>query len=159
MDTYSIEIDAELYTYLKQHIDDFEDTPNSVIKRLLGLSSARSYTSPIQDQETRPTKKTGLKRRRQTSLSELVGNGDLRPDEELILKINGKEVCKGTIDGDLILWNNERYSMSGLAVKFLQQEGYNTKHARGPAFWFTEKNKSIKELWDAFLGLKEFLGD
>lgn len=158
MGKYSIEIDAELYAYLKQNIEDFGETPNRVIKRLLGLSPASSHSLPQKNQVAPPSKRSGLKRRPQTSLSRLVGEGRLEPDEELRLIINGKEMCKAKIEGDLISWENKRYSMSGLAVKFLQKEGYNTNHARGPAYWFTDKGKSIKDLWDKFLDTKEFLG-
>lgn len=158
MGKYSIEIDAELYAYLKQHIVDFGETPNRVIKRLLGLSPASSDSLPQKNQAALPSKRSGLKRRPQASLSKLVSESKLEPGEELKLIINGKEVCKAKIDGDLISWENKRYSMSGLAVKFLQKEGYNTNHARGPAFWYTAKGKSVKELWDEVVNFDEFIG-
>lgn len=158
MDMFSIEIDAELYAYLKQHIEDFGETPNRVIKRLLGLTLASADSLPLKSQEALPAKKSGLKRRPQTSLSRLVNEGKLEPDEELRLIINGKEVCRAKIDGDLISCDNKRFSMSGLAVKFLKKEGYNTKHARGPAFWYTAQGKSVKELWDDVVNLDEFIG-
>lgn len=36
---YQIEVDEEVYNFLKQHAEPFEDTPNSVLRRFLPLKS------------------------------------------------------------------------------------------------------------------------
>lgn len=36
---YQIEVDEEVYNFLKQHAEPFEDTPNGVLRRLLPLKS------------------------------------------------------------------------------------------------------------------------
>jgi len=42
----TIEIDDELMTHLKNNADPFNDTPNSVLRRLLGLNEESSLRSP-----------------------------------------------------------------------------------------------------------------
>jgi len=36
---YQIEVDEEIYNFLKQHAEPFKDTPNSVLRRFLPLKS------------------------------------------------------------------------------------------------------------------------
>ena len=36
---YQIEVDKEVYNFLKQHAEPFKDTPNSVLRRFLPLKS------------------------------------------------------------------------------------------------------------------------
>lgn len=36
---YQIEVDEEVYNFLKQHAEPFKDTPNSVLRRFLPLTS------------------------------------------------------------------------------------------------------------------------
>ncbi len=42
----SIEIDDEVYAWLKRQADPFEDTPNSVLRRIAGIASNGQTTPP-----------------------------------------------------------------------------------------------------------------
>jgi negative regulator of replication initiation len=44
---YKIDVDEEVWQYLKKHAEPFEDTPNSVLKRLLFERTERRPENPI----------------------------------------------------------------------------------------------------------------
>jgi hypothetical protein len=50
-----------------------------------------------------------------------------------------------------LLKDGVKYSMSNLARKLFNGEGYHVKTVSGPVYWFTENNDSIKNLWDDYL--------
>jgi hypothetical protein len=47
----TIRIDEEVFDELKKHAEPFIDTPNSVLRRLLGLSEARAATNGSSDRD------------------------------------------------------------------------------------------------------------
>lgn len=152
-----IEVDEQVYQFLVKRIKDFNDTPNSVLRRLFKLGPSVGLLDIGSDYNVVENDKH--KRKPQTKLSALVADGLLREGQVLDLKINEETVCQAKIHGDLLDREGQDYSMSALAVEFLQKQGYETEHARGPAYWFTDEGKSIKELWDVFLDTKEFVGE
>ena len=152
MPVHTIEIDEELYVYLVNNISDFGEPPNDVIKRLLGLSGERQRTE--KDSFGKPFRNKTPKRKPKTSLTTLVKNGFLNKNDELRLVIDGNEACRAKIDGDLIRWEDKLYSMSSLAVEFLQKGGYETYAARGPAYWF-KGTDSIMVLWEKYLNSEQ----
>lgn len=152
-----IEVDEQVYRFLVKKIKDFNDTPNSVLRRLFNLGPSVGLLDMGSDYNVVENDKH--KRKPQTKLSALVVDGLLREGQVLNLIINEAIACQAKIHGDLLDWQGAHYSMSALAVKFLQDQGYETEHARGPMYWFTDEGKSIKELWDVFLDTKEFVGE
>ncbi|MBT4484243.1 MAG: hypothetical protein HOC71_11280 [Candidatus Latescibacteria bacterium] len=40
MNYYKIEVDEDVYKYLKQHATPFEDTPNSVLRKILAINKS-----------------------------------------------------------------------------------------------------------------------
>ncbi len=152
MRVYTVEVDEEVYNYLVDNINDFGEPPNAVLRRLLGLERVKGNTrtaSRDNHQQELP-----IKRRPKTRLSTLVRNNFLNKDDNLTLVIDGKEIIKAKIDGDSVLYNNKKYSMSALAVEFLRKAGYDTYAARGPAYWFKNDN-SVMVLWDEYLRSKD----
>jgi hypothetical protein len=49
----SIEVDDEVFEMLKGHAEPFVDTPNTVLRRLLGIGQARPPRQPAADSELR----------------------------------------------------------------------------------------------------------
>lgn len=152
-----IEVDEQVYSYLLKNIKDFNETPNSVLRRLFRLGSSPGLLDTGTTEEDGDLISDKSKRKPQTKISELVNKGYLGDGEKLHLKINDVVVCTAKIQGDLLDWQSRQYSMSALAVKFLQEQGYETEHARGPAYWFTNEGISVKELWDEYLEKHYFL--
>lgn len=146
----NIEIDDEVYSYLTSNAKPFIDkTPNDVLRRLFSLNKLREVNP-------KPSGGSIRKKRKQpkTNLSDLVNVGLLAEGQELFLHdyqgnlINGfsAKLTKG-----FLLYDNNYYSMSDLARNLLNKNGFHSDSVRGPIFWYTEKGKSVKELWDIYL--------
>jgi len=146
----TIEIDNEVYRALEKHVEGFSDTPNQVLRRILGLSEkehggvAKFKISPDQARTKAP----------KVDLQTLIQVGSLTDGERLSFrdyqqnKVNGVEA---TIRGKQLEYKGKRYSMSSLASEVMQNQGYVNKSYRGPIFWYTDEGKSIHELWQSYL--------
>ncbi len=90
---YEIEIDDDVMRHLKQHAEPFEDTPNSVLRRLL---IAQSSTRASNSSEKRSPSKSSTRQRREKR-SNRAPVGSLLPEERYetpllraIAKLGGK---------------------------------------------------------------------
>ena len=162
----SIKIDNDVFAHLQKHARPFVDTPNSTLRRLLGIGSTAAATrtekfSPTVDAELEELLAESLAAARNRSkapkadLEVLIQSALLRNGQKLYLvDYQGNKVQKlspAVISGGDVIFNNQRYSMSSLAQELLAKVGFKSNSVRGPAHWVTENGKSIKELWQQYL--------
>lgn len=158
-----IEIDSEVFTYLQKHSEPFVDTPNSTLRRLLGIEGGMPSVKPggatlssDKDVGQPLTESIEVTRHRSQNadLEVLAKAGTVRNGEKLyLIDYQGNRVPKlyATISGRDLAYNGQRYSMSKLAREFLAKFGFRSKHVRGPAHWITKDGKLIKDLWQQYL--------
>ncbi len=166
MESIEIDIDNDVYAYLKKHARPFVDTPNSTIRRLLGIGDAAATTktkksSPAVDDDLEESQAESLAAARnrfkapKADLEVLIQSALLRNGQKLyLIDYKGNKVQKlspAVISGGDVIFNNQRYSMSSLAQELLAKVGFNSRSVRGPAHWVTEDGESIKELWMQYL--------
>ena len=151
----SIEIDNDVYSFLEAKVQGFDDTPNFVLRRLLGIKTASSEEASSRPPVPIPSK---LKRKRgkapKTNLRDLVRVGSLSEGQTLYMhdyqgnKING---VQAQIRGNSLEYNGRFYSMSKLVREVMNKRGYGSNSFRGPQFWYTAQGKCIKDMWDEYL--------
>ena len=141
----TIQVDDDVYAFLQRKGITFEETPGMTVRRLLRLGSrATRRHSPSGP-------RAPGRRRPKADLEILVSAGALEADETLELRdyqgrrINDREA---SVAGNHLLFDGKKYSMSNLAQILLKRHGYESKAVRGPAFWYTKRGRSIKDLWD-----------
>lgn len=61
--SHTIRIDSEVYEWLKRQAVPFDDTPNSVLRRVAGLNSDKQKSSTASSQTPRTSKEPGSGRR------------------------------------------------------------------------------------------------
>lgn len=150
----SIEVDDDVYTTLEAKVRGFGDTPNLVLKRLLGVGalSQPQVTKPIAVYAPSQKRKRG--KAPKTNLRDLVRVGSLSEGQVLFMhdyqgnKINAVEA---SIRGNDLEYKGNIYSMSALSKEVMKKQGYDSDSYRGPQFWYTGHGKSVKELWDEYL--------
>lgn len=161
----SIKIDGDVFTHLQKHARPFVDTPNSTLRRLLGIDTGVSATGMKKPLTGADTELDGLlaeslakagsrSKAPKADLEVLVKNGFLRNGQKLYLvDYQGNRVQKFSVvisRGDVI-FNSQRYSMSNLAQELLASVGFKSNSVRGPAHWVTDDGKSIKDIWQQYL--------
>lgn len=158
-----IEIDAEVFRYLKEHLEPFVDkTPNDVLRRLFALPTAPGTAPRRASDATRPVdsvpspsrQRSARKRQAKAQLSVLVENGVLRNGETLTLQDYRRTPVKGSqakVMTGALHWNGASYSMSELASQLLQKEGYVAEAVRGPAHWVNGDGVSVSQLWERYM--------
>lgn len=157
-----IEIDDDVFAFLQKQAKPFiEHTPNSTLRRLLGIDRVSTSAKPqalsqtaTEELDGRLTEGRELVRSRskarKADLEDLVRAGLVRNGEKLhFIDYKGNRVQKGhaVISGSHLIYNGRPYSMSKLARELLTKIGFKTKAAPGPAHWVTEEGKSIRDLW------------
>jgi len=148
----TIEVDVDVYKFLESKVQGFGDTPNSVLRRFLGVSSGVAVGAPSTPRVTSPRKHRG--KAPKTNLRDLVRVGSLTEGQVLFFhdyqgnKINGVQAL---IRGNDLEYKGNTYSMSALACNLMKGQGYQSDSYRGPQFWFTAQGRSVKELWDEYL--------
>ena len=141
----TIKIDNEVYAFIQKKAMAFVETPNLTLRRLLGINKKKLPKSNLSGIQNRKKPKTNL--------IDLINADFIEENQELYLrdyrgsKISGYSV---KISHGNLIYNGNRYSMSGLAKILLKQNGYRSDSVRGPLLWYTKKGKSIKELWDKY---------
>ena len=158
----TIQIDDDVYRALEARVRGFEDTPNDVLRLILGPK-----TQPSSTQKTAKSTDTGASRKRgkapKADLRALVRAGFLTEGETLFMhdyqgnRLNG---IQAKIRDNKLEFEGQRLSMSDLTKQEMQRRGYKSNSYRGPQFWYTNRGKSVKELWDEYLQTapKEFRG-
>ncbi len=144
-----IEIDDEVFAYLQSQALAFVDTPNLTLRRLFRLDT------PVKKLVLSNTT-TGKLRKKQpkANLPALISSDLLKDGQSVFLvdyQYNKLSQYRAIIDGASLKWQGRSYSMSDLARKLLQKEGYSSSSVRGPAHWCTEDGATIKKLWQQHL--------
>ncbi|MGE0116090.1 MAG: hypothetical protein AB7T07_14560 [Steroidobacteraceae bacterium] len=151
----SIEVDDEVYKLLEGKVQSFGDSPNLVLKRLLGIElPATALPTPQSPLSRSPVRKHKRGKAPKTNLRDLIRVGSLSEGQVLFMhdyqgnKISGVQAI---IRGNDLEYKGNMYSMSALALKHMKSQGYDSNSYRGPQFWYTAQGKSVKELWDEYL--------
>lgn len=160
-----IEIDDEVYSCLQKNARPFVDTPNTTLRRLLGIDT----TTPISPQVTASTAaeqaiqelitesqayKSKRSKAPKADMRLLIEKGVLRNGQKLFLvDYQNNRVQKFTADvsGSDLFYQGQRYSMSNLAQELLTKVGFTSNAVRGPAHWVTDDGKKILDLWQQYL--------
>jgi hypothetical protein len=160
----TIEIDAEVFAFLQRHARPFVDSPNSTLRRVLGIEASAASTpqqklAPKGDAELdelldRSLEAVGRSKAPKADLKALAETGLIRNGQKVyLIDYQGSRAKKpfATVsEGDLI-YGGRRHSMSSLAQELLSQMGFKSGSVRGPAHWVTEDGTSIKDLWQRYL--------
>ncbi|MDP2432667.1 MAG: hypothetical protein Q8O33_11620 [Pseudomonadota bacterium] len=157
----TIQIDDDVFAVLQSNAVAFVDSPNSTLRRLLGLDVSR-------DASSLPDSKVGsladldkffeehhFSTRRakapKADLKLLVQAGLLHEGELVqLVDYQGQRIasCEAAIAGAQLEFNGQRYSMSPLAQEQLRKLGFKSKSVRGPSHWVTVSGVSISALWE-----------
>jgi hypothetical protein len=147
-----IEIDDDVFAFLEKNAKPFvETTPNSTLRRLLGMGETTISAKSKVIAQTTEDKRT---RAEQADLEKLVRAGLVRNGEKLYLidyRGNRFQKLYAVISGSGLIYNGHHYSMSNLARELLTKVGFKSPSARGPAHWVNDEGKSIKDLWQQYL--------
>jgi len=157
----TIQIDADVFAVLQKNAQPFIDTPNSTLRRLLGIDLVVSPVPVELDQGDEVLEKL-LKESMESvrtkapkaDLSKLVHAGFLKEGEQLSLvdyQSNLVPDCQATISGSSLLFKGKPYSMSKLAQELLQNVGYKSNDVRGPSHWVNAEGITITNLWEKYL--------
>ncbi len=66
--------------------------------------------------------------------------------------------AEATLSGvNKLAYKGGRYSMSALASELLMKAGFQAYSVRGPAHWYTEDGRSVKQLWEHYLASRKNL--
>ncbi len=164
-----IEVDDEVFQHLQTKAAPFVDTPNTTLRRLLGMNGAiapsGANSNPTQaatlidgdkllaELEALPMPARGKKVRSKQPKADLIAlirAGVIRQGDKLFLvDYQGKKIpgYEATVANNLLIWQKQHYSMSDLARMLLKKVGYTSDSVRGPAHWCNASGITIKELW------------
>jgi len=151
---HTIEVDADVYKFLESKVQGFGDTPNTVLRRFLGISAITTRSTSAPSLPMQGSSKIQRGKAPKTNLRDLVRVGSLKEGQALFLhdyqgsKIDGVQAL---VRGNDLEYKGSVYSMSALARDFMKSKGYDNNSYRGPQFWFTAQGRSVKELWDEYL--------
>lgn len=170
----TIEIDTDVFAHLKKNARPFDEpTPNSVLRRLLGINGSTAQSrkeSPTASNvvgfdahaaESRPAT-TARTKAPKAQLRGLVKKGFLQNGQTLYLidykgnrvkeKGNRVKEISASISGNSLIYSGQSYSMSKLAQQLLQGEAdFGSDSVRGPAHWITNDGETVKDLWRKYL--------
>ena len=139
--TPTIRVDDEVYALLQQRGEAFVDTPNTVLRRILGLSDSDESTG-------HPVGRRGGRRgedRASRKLAKLVADDLLSPDEELVWerRNNGeRHTARVGADGTLHLEDGHVADSPSAAARHLA--GYEVN---GWRVWRRADGTALAELW------------
>lgn len=153
----SIQIDEEVFAVLQQNAKPFVDSPNSTLRRLLGVeqqprqtpANAKAAAAELDELllealESRRTKAP------KADLRVLVRSGILREGERLYLvDYQGQRVPQqeAAVARGMLVFKGQHYTMSNLAQELLKKVGFKSSSVRGPSHWANVKGITITALW------------
>lgn len=148
-----IEVDDAVYQFLESKVQGFGDSPNLVLKRLLGIGTLKQ--EPSKPVEISAAKVGAIRGKApKANLRDLVRVGSLSEGQVLYLhdyrgtKISG---VQANIRANDLESKGKLQSMSALAREHMKIQGYDNDSYRGPEHWFTAQGRSVKDLWDEYL--------
>ena len=156
----TIQVDDEVFGLLQKNAKAFVDSPNSTLRRMLGLringATAPKVKAPTDELEDLLRESVVGRRSKapKANLKALVQAGLLRDGEPLYLvDYQGKRLAQfeAAVSGALLAFNGQHYTMSNLASELLKKVGFQSDSVRGPSHWVNTKHTSITELWQQLL--------
>ena len=142
-----ITVDKEVFEYIQNHGELYVDKyPNDTLRRLFGLNRKKTI-------QAKPALCNRKKAPRLDQLK-LIAVGVISDGQLVTMRFqkgNNLPEVKAHINGNGVLYQGNRYSYSELTKIILNENGYTGRSYRGPAYWFTEDNISIKDLWTQYL--------
>lgn len=155
----TIQIDDQVFDLLQQNAVAFVDTPNSTLRRLLGIepSSTEGSSQPDIDslEELLAESMAGQRTKApKASLKLLVQKGLLKQSERLFLvdyKGNKVPQQEATVSGTGLSYKSRQYAMSDLAQELLKKVGFTSSSVRGPLHWSNSKGETVATLWQRVL--------
>lgn len=148
-----IEVDKEVYGWLEKQVQGFSDTPNAVLRRLLGIGTGATALPRLS--EAPPTSSRNARSKApKTNLKELTRAKMLSEGQMLYLRDYQAKPVLGVhavIRSNSLEYRGRLYSMSALTRELMKDQGYANDSYRGPQFWYTADGKSIKDIWDTYL--------
>lgn len=164
---HTIQIDSDVFAVLQKSAQPFIDTPNSTLRRLLGVDHmppvTESATPPSHDtfeqllQESMQRAERSRTKAPKADLKHLVKLGFIKEGEQLFLVNYQNTVVPdqvATVVGSLLNYKGKEYSMSRLAQVLLQKVGYRSNDVRGPSHWATAEGITVTSLWEKHLEQK-----
>ena len=159
----TIQVDEDVFTALQKHAVPLVDTPNSTLRRILGIGQATppklngSQRSPSGKLELDLSERDVPHRSKapKADLKALIAAGSIRNGQQLFLvDYRGSRIphAEAIVATGSLGFKGKHYSMSDLARELLKKEGYESDSVRGPAHWVTSSGTSVKDLWQAYLG-------
>lgn len=149
----TIEVDDSVYQFLESKVQGFGDSPNVVLRRLLGIGAPKLQAArPVETKSPQAGPKRG--KAPKANLRDLVRVGSLSEGQVLYLhdyrgtKVSG---VQAHIRGNDLECKGQIKSMSALACDYMKTQGYDNDSYRGPEHWFTAQGRSVKDLWDEYL--------
>lgn len=156
-----IEIDKELYSFLQKNAIPYVETPNDTLKRLLKIDKDFKKFAEVEKSknfsESPQVHKKPTKSKR-ANLKILVREGLLNDGDILFMtNYKGERIIDeyAKVKNGKLLYKEEPYSMSRLAIEILEKNNYSPSAIRGPKMWKTEGGVTITELWLEYLKTKE----
>ena len=156
-----LRVDEEVFAALERRARPFVDSPNSTLRRILGLEAGGSHVDEAS--LVTPSSEAGAivdelssgmarvrKRAAKVDLKWLVRQRVLKNGERLrLLDYRGRPVRgrQATIDSGRLRFAGELHSMSGLARRLLAESGFGSDAVRGPAHWADAKGRTVLEIW------------
>lgn len=156
---HTIKVDDEVFAMLQKNAKPLVDSPNSALRKLLGLRVNGTPTEPAEttDELEQLLERTMAVRRTKApkaDIKALIQAGLLRDGERVYLvDYQGKRVTQyeAVVSGALLEFRGQHYTMSNLAQGLLKKVGFKSDSVRGPSHWITAKNVSIKDLWQQLM--------
>ena len=155
----TIQIDDQVFDLLQRNAVAFVDTPNSTLRRLLGIepSSIENAPQPTLDtlDELLAESMAGHRvKAPKASLKLLVQEGLIKHGERLFLldyKGNKVPLQEATVSGSGLSYKNRQYAMSDLAQELLKKVGFTSNSVRGPLHWSNSRGETVAALWQKVL--------
>jgi len=152
----SIEVDADVWRLLQSEAVPFEEEPNDVLRRLLGLDKRDAVRSAkkVSRQKRRRASQLIIGRQRPVKLDELIDAGLLKQGQRLYLCDESGNLIGGhqaKVSGDRLYSGGRFASMSRLAQELLGKAGHRRKAVRRPKHWKTADGTRVVDLWERYL--------
>jgi len=147
MDQINVDLDKDIYEYIQDNAVVYVDkNPSDTLRRLLNIPVNKKSKPKPAFPPRRKAPRTDLNRLKDAGilfegqiLHMCDGRGNIIPGATAAVMGNGVE------------YEGKPYSLSELARIFLNKIGYISNSYRGPAFWYTDDNTCIMDLWNKFL--------
>ena len=151
----SIQIDDDVFAVLQRNAKPFVDSPNTTLRRLLGVEPQQAPTSAkAADDELEQLLRESMESRRtkapKADLRVLVRAGMLREGERLYLvDYQGQRVPQqeAVVARAMLTFKGQHYTMSNLAQELLKKVGFKSSSVRGPSHWANAKGVTVTALW------------